>query len=228
MLFTFQLSHSTKLLRPQPPDDLESAVIKSTRESKGIHPFPTVKKLMQSKENWYPIQRPEDYHFPGVFSHDHPKRIGYYEDITIIPNYVATDPDFMYKDIQIGKGKAQGNQTIELDVAGRKERMTYKIVPCNGVKVCPAEGCDHMVPTWEIKPCPQHKGQPLTRSAGCPVEFIYIQPEEEADNRRWITGIDHCSDMKGQYLHNHPLHAAAKIPEKVKGDIQKAVMKTLL
>ena len=183
MLFTSQLSHSTKLLRPQPLDDLESAVIKSTRESKGTHPFPTVKKLMQSKENWYPIQRPEDYHFRGVFSHDHPKQIGYYEDITIIPNYVATDPDFMYKDIQIGKGKAQGNQTIELDVAGRKERMMYKIVPCNGVKVCPAEGCDHMVPTWEIKPCPQHKGQPLTRSAGCPVEFIYIQPEEEADNR---------------------------------------------
>lgn len=183
---------------------------------------------MQSKENWYPIQRPEDYHFPGVFSHDHPKRMGYCEDITILPNYVVTDPDFMYKDIQIGKGKAQGNRTIELDVAGRKERMTYKIVPCNGVKVCPAEGCDHMVPTWEIKPCPQHKGQPLTQSAGCPVEFIYICPEEEADNRRWITGIDRCSDMKGQYLHNHPLHAAAKIPEKVKGDIQKAVMKTLL
>ena len=91
--------------------------------------------------------------------------------------------------------------------------------------MCPAEGCDHVVPTWEIKPCQQHKGQPLARSTGCPVEFIYIRPEKEADNRRWITGIDRCSDMKGQYLHNHPLHAAAKIPEKVKSDIQKAVIK---
>ena len=57
----------------KPLEDLESAVVKSTRESKGTHALPTVKKLMQSKENWYPIQRPEDYHFLGVFSHDHPK-----------------------------------------------------------------------------------------------------------------------------------------------------------
>ena len=85
----------------------------------------------------------------------------YCEDITIIPNYVAIDPDFMYKDIQIGKGKARGNQTIELDVAGRKERMTYKIVSCNGVKVCPAEGCDHMVPTWELSPVHSTKASHL-------------------------------------------------------------------
>ena len=69
---------------------------------------------MQSKENWYPVQRPEDYHFPGVFLHNHSKRMGYSEDITVLPNCVATDPDFMYKDIQIGKGKAWGIKEIAM------------------------------------------------------------------------------------------------------------------
>ena len=206
-------------------EEPKSAGTKSRRETKGNHALPMIKKLMQSKENWFLVDCPEDYHFPGVFSHDYPKRMGYCEDITTLSNYTPTDPDFLYKDIQIGKGKARGNRTIKMDVDGAKEKVTYKLVPCNGVKMCLADGCNHVVPTWEIRPCLKHKCQPLTRSTGCPVEFIYIRPENEADNRRWITGIDRCSGMKSHYLHNHPLHADAKIPEKVKGDIQKAVIK---
>ena len=44
------LTQYKALQTSKPLDDLESAAIKSTRESKGTHALPTVKKLTQSKE----------------------------------------------------------------------------------------------------------------------------------------------------------------------------------
>ena len=131
----------------------------------------------------------------------------------------------LIQDIQIGKGKARNKRSVDMNINGVKTRAVYQIVPCKGIKQCSGDSCEYIIPSWEVKRCSQHPSLPLKRTEDCPVEFVYIQPEDSTDNRRWITGITRCSDMKPDFLHNHPLHTAAKIPEKVKADIQKAVLK---
>lgn len=135
------------------------------------------------------------------------------------------DPDILFTDIQLGKGKARGWRDVKnINIDGIQEDLTYRIVPCGGVKVCPEDNCEHVVPTSEIRPCPSHKTQ-LVRTSNCPVEYVYIKPKDPHDNRRWLSGIDRCSDMKDNFLHNHPLHSDAKIPAKVKADITRALLK---
>lgn len=194
------------------------------RSSKGTHVLPIIHHLMESKDRMFIISSTDDYHYPGFFHHDYPQRMGFCPDITALPTFEPSDPDFLFTDIQLGKGKARSWRAVDMYISGMQEEVMYRIVPCNGVKVCPAQDCEHIVPTSEVRPCPNHK-VPLKRTMGCPVEFVYIKPSDSSDNRRWITGIDRSSDMKNNFLHNHPLHADAKIPAKVKADITRALVK---
>lgn len=115
---------------------------------------------------------------------------------------------------------------MKLDINGETESMYYRIVPCGGVKRCGkhADGCSYIAPTFSTKPCCNHRETPLQRTGECPVEFIYIWPEDETDNRRWLTGIIRSGDLEPENLHTHPLHKEMKIPVKVDTDIRRAVI----
>ena len=181
---------------------------------------------MSSSEKWFPISSETDYHFPGVFSHPYPQRLGFCKDISTLPHYDSTNPHFLFTDIQLGKGKARNPQTVTMKVDGVEEAVCYRIVPCAGVKLCPkhVDGCSYIASTRECRPCPSHPGEKLVRSGDCPVEFVYISPQDNKDNRRWITGILRGKDMTASNLHNHPSHAASKIPSKVDTDIRQAII----
>ena len=104
--------------------------------------------------------------------------------------------------------------------------MCYRIVPCAGVKLCPkhVDGCSYIASTRECHPCPSHPDVKLVRAGDCRVEFVYIWPQDNEDNRRWITGILRGMDMTATNLHNHLSHAASKIPSKVDTEIRRAII----
>ncbi len=197
---------------------------KLKRNTRGGHALPIIRHLMKDSARWFVISSAEDYHYPGLFQYDYPQRMGYCQDITTMPAFETTDPDFLFTDIQLGKGKARGWRDLNMIIDGNEEYITYRVVPCGGVKLCPEDNCDHVVPTSEIRPCPVHK-TPLVRTSNCPVEYVYVKPKDPCDHRRWLSGIDRCSDMKENFLHDHPLHADAKILAKVKADITRALVK---
>ena len=89
-----------------------------------------------------------------------------------------------------------------------------------GVKLCSAATSTYIALTRETKSCKQHPKEKLIHSneklGECPVEFIYVWPENEDDKRRWITGITRgASNDTSMNLHNHPNHAAFKIPSQM-------------
>ena len=90
--------------------------------------------------------------------------------------------------------------------------------------------CLTLVYMREVRSCSQYPSEKLTRSneptGECPVEFVYIHvwPVDEADNRRWITGITRGGLTVSENLHNHPIHSSSKIPSKVDTDIRSAVI----
>lgn len=126
-----------------------------------------------------------------------------------------------------GKGKARNPQTTTMIVDEQEEQIHYRIVPCAGVKLCSyhTEVCSHVVSTREIKnQCLSHPEAKRVRSGDCPVEFIYIWPDDESDTRRWITGIKRGSQNEENNLHNHPCHQATKWTKKMVSDLQEAVI----
>ena len=198
-------------------------LISPSRKGMGCQAISSIRNLMNSSKNWFPIKSHKDYHFPGVFETPPPQRMGYCSDISVLPNYELSDPDFMFADIQLGKGKARNQREVKLNVDGNDEQIIYRIVPCGGVKVCSEESCNYVVSTRETKPCPEHKTKKIVRSGNCPVEFVYLKPVDSNDNRRWLTGLVR-RPTNDQNLHNHPLHGDLKIPGKVDADIRRAVI----
>ena len=182
-----------------------------------------LKKLIANKENWFLISNSNGYNFPGVFNEPYPKRLGYCENITQLPNYEETDPHFIFADIQLGKEKARSKRIVKIDIDEVSESVFYRFVPCGRVKLCSkhAEGCLFVAPTSSIKSCCQH---PLKRTKECPVLFFYVWPEDPNDNRRWLTGIVRSGDLQSQNLHNHPMHSETKIPAKVNSDLRRALV----
>lgn len=75
------------------------------RQGQGSHVLPLTVKLIANDENWFDIESSDNYHFPGVFHHEYPKRLGFCSDITQLMNYESTDMHFLFADIQLGKGK---------------------------------------------------------------------------------------------------------------------------
>ena len=110
-----------------------SASIK--HKSKGVQALPMIRKIMSAHKNLFSISSAIDYHFPGQFRHSHPQRLGYCDDITSLGHYVASDPDFLFNDIQLGKGKCKGwnevTVTIGADENGTEEskRCATRVLP---------------------------------------------------------------------------------------------------
>ena len=102
------------------------------------------------------------------------------------------------------------------------EEVIYRSAPCLGIKYCPKDGCQHIVPIREKRNCPKHN-IPLQKITDCPIEFVYICPEDSTDNKRWIGGIIRCQKSPSDNLHNHRIHAVNKITQFVKEKISDAV-----
>ena len=53
---------------------------------------------------------------------------------------------------------------------------------------------------------------------------MYRWPEDEADNRRWLSVISRVTDKHESNLHSRHLHSAFSIPSEVVSDIQQALL----
>jgi len=99
---------------------------------------------------------------------------------------------------------------MEIDL--KVEGLNYWLSHCNGVKKC--EECEH----------PEAD---LITTEGCPVEFIYVYPQNAEDKRRWIGGLIRSSEVAPALnLHNHPIGVESlshKLPAMVVSDIAKTL-----
>ena len=196
----------------------------STRESKGAQALPVIRSLLSDHQNWFDIDTPEDYQYPGLFRHSHPQRVAHCKDVTTLPFYNKSNQHFLFEDIQLGKGTSRGVRQITVSIDGKPEEVCYKIAPCKGVKQCGQTVCKYITSTRESKPCPHHPDIKLQPTGYCPIDFFYVWPENPKDTRRWIGGLVHTGDMLSQDLHNHPINPPSKIPVKVEADIKGALL----
>ena len=121
--------------QPQSSSSPVKAVAK--RNGRGCRAKPIISALISDPEQWFEIQNSSDYQFPGVFSTEYPQRLGYCPDVTKLGLYTASNPEFMYYDIQFGKGKPRNPQRMSVTIAdtGDTLEVTYRITPCAGVKL---------------------------------------------------------------------------------------------
>lgn len=54
--------------------------------------------------------------------------------------------------------------------------------------MCPQESCGYIAAIKEHYSCPQHKLS-LKRQSDCPVYFVFVEPTDATDTRRWIAGL---------------------------------------
>ena len=204
-------------------DPKEKSTPKSKRESKGSQALPIIRKLLEDEINWFTIESPNDYQYPGVFKHAYPKRVAYSEDVTTLSFYDESAEHFLFDDIQLGKGNTRGTRKISTVVGKKEEEVYYKIAPCKGIKKCGESGCSYIISTWENKQCSQYPQAKLESSGFCPVDFFYVWPANPQDKRRWVGGLVRSDDMKPQNIHNHPTNPPSKIPLKVQSDVRRAI-----
>lgn len=70
-----------------------------------------------------------DHQFLGSFSSEYLKRLGYCQDITAPPWYTSADENFLFSDIQLGKGKPHSARKVTFEVDGVQEELWYRITP---------------------------------------------------------------------------------------------------
>ena len=204
---------------------------KRVRKGKGTHGLTIVRQLIECKENWQTITEKADYQFPGVFKHEQNQAIMHTSDCRKLGQSCNKKYHFMWDDIQLSKGTWRDREVkVTLNSEGVEDESTliYRSAPCNGVKTCPVKGCKYVTPITAQRPCPSHsqKSVKSTDVAGpCPVEFGYLYPKNyHDDHRRWILGFVRHQKAPTSNIHNHPIHAAAKMCSKVKESIAEATM----
>ena len=147
----------------------QNVVVKKKRLGKGTNIITTVRKLFAESENWLKFENKSSYHFPGVLTKASYQQLFYVESISDLEQ---SSED---KDIQLSKGQLNRDRLIKIDVNDTTEEMYYRSAPCLGVKYCPIEGCQHIVPVRDKINCPKHN-IPLEKSGECPVHFVYLYP----------------------------------------------------
>ena len=147
----------------------ESVAVKKKRLGKGTNTLTIVRKLLAEPENWLKVENKSSYHFPGVLPIASHQQLLYIENISDLQQS-SVDPHFIWKDIQLSKGQLNRDRLIKVEVNNTTEDMYYRSAPCLGVKYCPVEGCQHIIPIRDKRNCPKHN-IPLEKSGECPVEF---------------------------------------------------------
>ena len=179
-------------------------VKQKSRAGKGGRIVDTLRDLMTDKENWREISCRKDFWYPGVFQDITKQHMLYTPDVTSLkPDSQSGIPDdFMWRDIQLSKGKMNMPRSIIIKIEGKMEKLQYRIAPCAGVKMCPQEECSYIAAIKEHHTCPHHKVS-LKRQGDCPVYFVYVEPTEANDKRRWIAGIVLHQKDSVCNLHSH-------------------------
>ena len=207
----------------------QTVSIKKIRLGKGSNILPVVRKLLTDQENWKKISNKCDYHFLGTFPEPSKQQLYYIPDCTLLQQASTSDHHYnIWNDIQLSKGNMNKDRLIEVEIGESKEHVFYRSAPCQGVKMCPENGCSYVAPIREKRGCKTHTQQKLIRSEECPVELVYIYPQNfKKYNRRWIGGIVRNQKDMTKNLHNHKLHRAFKICNLVKDKISNAVQSNL-
>ena len=194
---------------------------KGKRIGKESHILPVIRKCLKDSENWKQIESKQDYQFLGTYAHPSNQNLYFIPDLTELEQR-SDNPHYLWNDIQFSKGQLNKDRKIEAEIGGKKENVYYRTAPCIGVKTCTVSGCTYIAPIHEKHPCPHHKNK-LVKSEGCPVEFVYVYPEDGQDKRRWIGGLVRCQKYMAKNLHNNLPHAAMKISQCVKERMQHAI-----
>ena len=203
---------------------------KQKRGGKGSNILLLIRKMMKLPETWKSIESKQDYQFLGSFSKPSPQQLYFISNCLTLEQSSVANPHFLWSDIQLSKGQLNKDRLIEMEIVDKnglatKEKMFYRSAPCSGVKKCPELDCKYIAPIRERRPCPNHLDSKLVRSGDCPVEFVYIFPQEfHKDHRRWIGGIVRVEKHITSSLHNHPLHGSIKISQCVQDEIASAVI----
>ena len=207
-------------------DDMgASKSTRAIRSGKGSHAITTIKTLIEDCENWQVISSKNEYQFPGVFCAPKMQRAFYTPNCMEMPQ-ATSDPHYMWEDMQISKSGWNKDREVEVMINGSSEKLMYRVASCNGVKVCPADSCDYVVPITAQRSCGEHPSLKLKKSNinnPCPVQIAYIYPKNVSnDHRRWMFAFLRHHKAPSNSLHNHPMHNSSKICSKVKQMIAEA------
>ena len=198
---------------------------KKKRLGKGCHVLTVVRTLLEDSENWKVIEDKTNYQYLGTFPHPSQQQLYFVPDISALEQTATDNPHFLWLDLQLSKGPLNKDRCIEVNIGCRKEKVFYRSAPCAGVKVCPVDGCNHVQAIRQKHPCPKHRDSTLKRTESCPVEFVYIYPQNyQIDHRRWIGGIVRCQKEATESLHNHPLNGSMVMAKFMKQQIGHAAI----
>ena len=200
---------------------MQNLQAKKKRLGKGSNILTTVRKLLCESENWFKVDNKNNYQFPGVLQIPCFQQLFYTENLSSLPQ-CCEDPHFIWKDIQLSKGQLNRDRLISVEIHGKSEDVYYRSAPCLGIKYCPQDGCNHVVPIRDKRSCPVHN-LTLQKTCDCPVEFVYVYLKSSADSRRWFGGIVRCQKAASRNLHNHVIHASSRIAQCVKEKITGAI-----
>ena len=167
----------------------QSTSTKRKRIGKGSNILAVVRKnlMLADPENWKSLTDKHDYHFLGTFPKSTEQHLYYIPDCTSLQQASSSNPHFLWNDIQLSKGQVNKDRLIQVEVGDNKESVFYRSASCLGVKVCPEVSCNYLAPIREKRNCKTHTHQKLVRSESCPVELVYIYPQQfDKDHRRWI------------------------------------------
>ena len=88
------------------------------------------------------------------------------------------------------------DRLIEVEIGESKEHVFYRSAPCQGVKMCPENGCSYVAPIREKRGCKTHTQQKLIRSEGCPVELVYYYIPTKISKKITEGGLEALLEIK--------------------------------
>ena len=104
-------------------------------------------------------------------------------NISQLKTHAEMSDDFIWRDVQLSKGKVNSPRPVTIRVREKQEKLNYRMVPCGGVKVCSVDGCTYTVAVKEHHKCPEHNTL-LIKQTSCPVYFVFLEPLDVNDKRR--------------------------------------------
>ena len=85
---------------------------------------------------WKEVSCPADYHYLGVFSKERMQCMLFIPSISQLKTHAEMSDDFIWRDVQLSKGKVNGPRPVTIWVGEKQEKLNNRMVPCGGVKVC--------------------------------------------------------------------------------------------
>jgi len=146
---------------------------KGKRTGKGSHILPIIRKCLKNSENWKASKTTSF----CIYVLIHAIRTCTSSLISQCLSKVQTAftiSEMTYGFLRTSRTRIERSKWR---VVGKKDNVYYRTAPCIGVKTCTVSGCTYIAPIHEKRPCPHHKNK-LVRSEGCPVEFVYVYPED--------------------------------------------------